>query len=107
MARPPHVGTFAIPTDVPPTPPGPPDAVPSDPDTLARQARELAGAARDAEERAEALRRLRDRAIVGLIEAGWSTRRVGRELGMTATQVSTIWRRTRPARGRGNPAPPP
>jgi hypothetical protein len=75
-----------------------------DTDTLLRQAQELAAAVREAEERAEALRRLRDRAVLGLLEAGWSTRRVGRELGLTATQVSTIWRRTRPARGRGNPA---
>ena len=86
--------------------PGPP----ADPADLVRQARALAAAAREAEERAEALRRLRDRAIIGLIEAGWSTRRVGGELGLTATQVSTIWRRTRPARGRGpggpRPAPP-
>jgi DNA-binding NarL/FixJ family response regulator len=72
-----------------------------DPEALVRQARELAAAAREAEERAEALRRLRDRAIIGLIEAGWSTRRVGRELGLTATQVSTVWRRSRPPRGTG------
>jgi len=72
-----------------------------DPEALVRQAQELAAAAREAEERAEALRRLRDRAIVQLIESGWSTRRVGRELGLTATQVSTVWRRSRPPRGRG------
>jgi len=72
-----------------------------DPERLVHQARELAAAATEAEERADALRRLRDRAIIGLIEAGWSTRRVGRELGLTATQVSTIWRRSRPPRGRG------
>jgi hypothetical protein len=70
-------------------------------DALARQARDLAQQARTAEERADSLRRLRDRAIIGLIEQGWSTRRVGRELGLTATQISTIWGRSRPPRGPG------
>lgn len=70
-------------------------------DALARQARDLADQARLAEERADSLRRLRDRAIIGLIEQGWSTRRVGRELGLTATQISTIWGRSRPPRGPG------
>lgn len=70
-------------------------------ETLARQARELAEQMAQAQQRVEALRRLRDRAIVGLIEEGWSTRRVGRELGLTATQISTIWGRSRPPRGTG------
>lgn len=83
--------------------PHPPEVRADDEAALARKARELADAAREAEERADSLRRLRDRAIIQLIEAGWSTRRVGRELGLTATQVSTVWRRSRPARGGGNP----
>jgi hypothetical protein len=88
--------------DTPP-PPGDPELA-----ALLRQAKELAAAAREAEERAEALRRLRDRAVIGILERhGMSTRRLGAHLGLTATQVSTIWRRTRPARapGRRPPAP--
>ncbi len=74
--------------------------------TLARQAQALAAQLAEAQERVEALRRLRDRAIVGLVEAGWSTRTVGRELGLTATQVSTIWCRHRPPRGPGRVSAP-
>lgn len=77
-----------------------PSPAPAD-DDVARQARELAAELAAAQERADALRRLRDRAIVRLIESGWSTRRVGRELGLTATQISTIWGRHRPPRGPG------
>ena len=66
-----------------------------------RQAQELAQHVRDAEERAQALRTLRDRAIITLLEQGMSTRKVGAHLGLTATQVSTIWRRVRPARASG------
>ncbi|MEZ5080193.1 MAG: hypothetical protein R2878_05945 [Thermoleophilia bacterium] len=68
---------------------------------ILRQAQELAQHVRDAEERAQALRTLRDRAIITLLEQGMSTRKVGAHLGLTATQVSTIWRRVRPARASG------
>ncbi len=70
------------------------------PDTL-KQAVDLAAAVREAEEKVVALRRLRDRAVIQLLEQGMSTRRLGAHLGLTATQVSTIWRRTRPARPSG------
>ncbi|MFN8110036.1 MAG: hypothetical protein U0Y82_09365 [Thermoleophilia bacterium] len=66
-----------------------------------RQAEELAGHVRDAEERTVALRTLRDRAIIQLLENGMSTRKLGAHLGLTATQVSAVWRRTRPARPSG------
>lgn len=70
------------------------------PDTL-KQAVDLAAAVREAEQKVVALRRLRDRAVIQLIEQGMSTRGLGAHLGLTATQVSAIWRRTRPARPSG------
>ncbi len=70
------------------------------PDTL-KQAVDLAAAVREAEEKVVALRRLRDRAVIQLLEQGMPTRRLGAHLGLTATQVSAIWRRTRPARPSG------
>ena len=75
------------------------------------QAVELAAAARDAESQAAALRARRDFAITQLIERGHTTRWLGGQLGLTATQVSAIWRREHPARAPGRrprgAAPPP
>ena len=75
------------------------------------QAVDLAEAARDAESHAAALRARRDCAITQLIERGHTTRWLGGQLGLTATQVSAIWRREHPARAPGRrprgAAPPP
>ncbi len=72
---------------------------------------ELAAAAREAENHAAALRARRDHAITQLIERGHTTRWLGGQLGLTATQVSAIWRREHPARAPGRrprgAAPPP
>jgi len=80
-----------------------PKSEPVDPETATtlRQAVRLAQAVREAEERATALRQLRDRAVLRLLDRGMSTRGLGAHLGLTATQVSAIWRRTRPARPSG------
>jgi hypothetical protein len=75
------------------------------------QAVELAAAAREAENQAASLRARRDLAITQLIERGHTTRWLGGQLGLTATQVSAIWRREHPARAPGRrprgAAPPP
>jgi hypothetical protein len=75
------------------------------------QAVELAAAARKAEDHASSLRAQRDHAITQLIERGHTTRWLGGQLGLTATQVSAIWRREHPARAPGRrprgAAPPP
>jgi hypothetical protein len=75
------------------------------------QAVQLAAEAREAENQAAALRARRDFAITQLIERGHTTRWLGGQLGLTATQVSAIWRREHPARAPGRrprgAAPPP
>ena len=82
----------------------------TDPSVLG-EAVELAAAAREAENEAAALRARRDSAITQLIERGHTTRWLGGQLGLTATQVSAIWRREHPARAPGRrprgAAPPP
>jgi hypothetical protein len=71
----------------------------------------LAAKAREAEKHAASLRAKRDSAITELIERGHTTRWLGSQLGLTATQVSAIWRREHPARAPGRrprgAAPPP
>ncbi|MGI9540273.1 MAG: hypothetical protein ACR2N6_09000 [Miltoncostaeaceae bacterium] len=72
-------------------------------DTGARAA-ELSERARLAEQMTADIRGRRDQAIIAAIEAGWTTRAIGELCSLTASQISTIWRRERPARPRRAPA---
>ncbi len=71
-------------------------------DPIAR-AIELAGETRSAEAAASELRDRRDSAIIEAIRAGVTTRELGRLCGLTASQVSAIWRRDNPPRPRRPP----
>lgn len=65
---------------------------------------ELAERVRLGEEVTAGIRGRPDEAIIAAIDAGWTTRAVGELCGLTASQISTIWRRERPARPRRAPA---
>ena len=71
-----------------------------DPVTLAIA---LADETRSAEAAASRLRDRRDHAIVEAIRSGITTRELGRRCGLTASQVSAIWRRDNPPRPRRRP----
>ena len=73
-------------------------------DAAGARAGELAERVRLAEQMTADIRARRDAAIIAAIEAGWTTRAIGDVCGLTASQVSTIWRRERPARPRRAPA---
>lgn len=77
---------------------------PVDREATGSRAAELAERVRLAEEMAAGIRGRRDEAIIAAIEAGWTTRAIGELCGLTASQISTIWRRERPARPRRAPA---
>jgi hypothetical protein len=77
------------------------DGAPADP---LERAVTLAGRARAAEELLGDIRARRDDAICEAIRAGGiTTRELGRRCGLTASQVSAIWRRDNPARPRRPP----
>jgi len=76
------------------------EAADAGPDDPASRAEQLAERTRTAEGMAADIRRRRDEAIVAAIEAGWTTRALGSRLGLTASQVSAIWRREHPPRPR-------
>lgn len=83
----------------------PEETEPSDP--LAR-AVALSERTRLAEEWLADIRERRDRAIRDAIgSGGTTTRALGAACGLTASQVSAIWRRENPARPRRPSGPPP